>query len=55
VVQQHSMAGADGLGDLAKWAVTDTTVGEYLDQSVEQLLSPLDVRRSSHAVARCAP
>ena len=55
VVQQHSVTGADGFGDLAKRPIADAAVGEGLDEGVEQLPAPLDVRRSSHAIARCAP
>jgi hypothetical protein len=55
VVQQHSVAGADRFGDLTKRAVADAAVGECVDERVEQRSASLDVRRSSHATARCAP
>ena len=37
VVQQHSVAGADGTGHLAQRTIADAAVGELVDQRVEEL------------------
>ena len=48
VVQQHSVAGADGGSDLAQRPIADAARGELLDQRIEQLLAPVQVRTAGH-------
>lgn len=58
VVQQHPMAGTDRGGNVAQRPITDAAGGELVDQRIEKLLTPRDVRNATHeraAVARCEP
>ena len=48
VVQQHSVAGADRGGHVAQRAVADAARGELLDECVQQLPAPLQVRSAGH-------
>ena len=57
VVDEHPVAGADGVGDLAQRPAADPVAGEGLDEAVEQFLAPPVVRRSRHpgSAARSSP
>ena len=57
VVQQHPVAGADRLGELAQRAPSDAAARERGDHRVEQLPAPRVVTRTGQrgAAARSAP
>jgi hypothetical protein len=47
-MQEHSMAGADSCSNVAQGAVADAVRGELIDQRIEELAAPLEIRCANH-------